>query len=136
MFVSPEAKVGCYIGLRDMTRNVPSYTNAIDVRDKNAIPNRLRGKLDIAFATLHDLWKEDPLIQRCLEEERRQFDKKYREWYGTLDKQGVRDRMFSGFTANTEQETRVSEREFEALEMKARKAYFLPTMTTASEFPV
>ncbi len=136
MFISPEAKVGCYVGLRDMSRSVPRYTNITDVRDKNAVPNRLSGRLDNSFATLHELWRHDPLIQKRLEEERIQFDKKYREWYGTIDEPGVRDRMFDCFTANSDQESRVSEREFEALEMKARRAYFLPTMTTASEFPV
>lgn len=136
MFVTQEAKVGCYVGLRNMTRNIPRYTNAIDVRDTNAIPNRLSGRLDNAFATLHELWSQDPLIQKRLEEERSEFEKKYREWYGTRDEAGVRDRMFSGFTTNPEQEARVSEREFEALEMKARRAYCLPTMTTASESPV
>ena len=130
------SKLAVYVDLRDKARAIPHYTNAIDVRDENAIPNKMSGVLDNAFAKLHELWKSDPAIESHLEAEREQFEVRYRQWYGTMDEPGVRDRMFSGFTTHPDKETRVSEREFEALEMKARRAYFLPTITTASESPV
>lgn len=132
MFVNPDAKVECYIGLRDMTRKIPHYTGAIDVRDKSAIPNTQSCSLDHAFATLHGLWRNDPHIRSLLEKESEQFELKYREWYGTLTQPGQRDAFLAKLGCDSEiNGVQLSEGQIEAFEMRARRAYCLPTITTA-----
>lgn len=137
MFTPFESKVDLYVNMRSLTRSIPRYANAIDVRDKNAIPNSQSGLLDSAFSKLHALWKEDPSVQLFLDQEKEDFELKYRAWYGTVGVSGERDRFLRQLT--NEQQLmghELSEREIDARELKARRAYFLPTITTASEFPV
>jgi hypothetical protein len=133
MFESSEQKISIYRDIRSMARNIPRYTNAVDVRDNNAVANRQSGKLDHAFGQLHSLWGKDPHIQSFLEEEKVYFEDKYKEWYGTLTEPGERDKFLKQLRQDQKcLGSEYSERETEALEMKARRAYFLPTITTAS----
>lgn len=128
-----DSKLAVYVDLRDKARAIPHYTNAIDVRDENAIPNKMSGVLDNAFARLHDLWKFDPAIESHLEAEREQFEARYRQWYGTVSAEGERERFLRELLGG---KWEPGEREIEAREMEAKRAYFLPTITTASESPV
>lgn len=137
MFGQGTSKIETYTYLRTLASNIPHYTNAIDVRDSDAIPNKQSLGLDTAFAKLHMLWRNDPDIKLQLEKEREEFVVRYREWYGTIDHPGKRDSFLQALVAEHKRlGLELGEREMEAREMKARRAYFLPTITTASESPV
>lgn len=133
MFASSSSKVSMYRDIRSMSSHIPRYTNAVDVRDKNAIPNRQSVGLDTAFAKLHVAWSDEPDIKKLLEDEKIQFEVRYKKWFGTVDEGGERARFINRLMHEQEQlGCELSEQEIEGREMKARHAYFLPTITTAS----